>query len=114
LRMGGRERMGWNLYLLARYASSLCSLAPLAGGKCIVLIINYFIKETIKANELYRVKLKPGWSPNELADRPTFLPATLVRCPTVDSMKWCASEKHWKHWKRWNINNTGNIGNNEM
>jgi hypothetical protein len=32
LHLGGREQMGWNLYLLARYASSLCSLAPLAGG----------------------------------------------------------------------------------
>jgi hypothetical protein len=30
--MGGREWMGWNLYLLARYASLLRSLAPLAGG----------------------------------------------------------------------------------
>jgi hypothetical protein len=32
LHMGGRERMGGNLYLLACYASSLCSLALLAGG----------------------------------------------------------------------------------
>jgi hypothetical protein len=30
--MRGRERIGWKLYLLARYASSLRSLAPLAGG----------------------------------------------------------------------------------
>jgi hypothetical protein len=32
LRMGGREQIGWNLYLLACYARLLCSLVPLAGG----------------------------------------------------------------------------------
>jgi len=32
LPVGGKERMGGNLYLLTRYASSLRSLAPLAGG----------------------------------------------------------------------------------
>ncbi len=38
--MGGRERMGGNLYLLARYTSSLRSLASLAGGLPFIWFLN--------------------------------------------------------------------------